>query len=384
MMSCRVWLNVAALLVVAEAYVVAPRRAVRRCAHVRANAPDAAPARVGRLRRLYRWLRPSAAGAPPLSGDEVVGLVVLGMPRADAEALAPAEARRLLADAGWRAAGAEAAEPAEPAERRPSDSKTTHGNPFSGRNGFAEIGVCMCEHDGGDAAAPADPAPAAAAPAREPADALAPEELVQLVVLLGVSRAEAAAMPPAEARAALAAAAPARPEPPEELAVAARGASAAELWGASDAELWELAKAEARAVAGADADGDAAADVDGALSRSWPDLVAFTDLLTRESLLRLRVLGPAFAEPLKAEVKLRRDAYRGWLSLVDGEGFLPPPPSDLDFGASLLDPTGGLPAEATDEAKAAFARLKEDQRDAARDRATLARWERRALGPSPD
>ena len=113
-------------------------------------------------------------------------------------------------------------------------------------------------------------------------------------------------------------------------------------------------------------------------------LVAFTGLLTRESLLRLRVLGPAFAEPLKAEVKLRRDAYRGWLGLVDGEGFLPPPPSDLDFGASLLDPTGGLPAEATDEAKAAFARLKEDQRDAARDRATLARWERRALGPSPD
>lgn len=127
-MSCRLWLNVAALLVVAEAYVVAPRRAVRRCTHLRANAPDAAPARVGRLRRLYRWLRPSAAGAPPLSGDEVVGLVVLGMPRADAEALPPAEARRLLADAGWRAAGAEAA---EPAERRPPDSKTTHGNPFS-------------------------------------------------------------------------------------------------------------------------------------------------------------------------------------------------------------------------------------------------------------
>ena len=24
--------------------------------------------------------------------------------------------------------------------------RTTHGNPFSGRNGFAEIGVCMCEH----------------------------------------------------------------------------------------------------------------------------------------------------------------------------------------------------------------------------------------------
>ncbi|KAH8050804.1 hypothetical protein JL722_11144 [Aureococcus anophagefferens] len=372
-MSCRLWLNVAALLVVAEAYVVAPRRAVRRCTHLRANAPDAAPARVGRLRRLYRWLRPSAAGAPPLSGDEVVGLVVLGMPRVDAEALPPAEARRLLADAGWRAAGAEAA---EPAERRPPDSKTTHGNPFSGRNGFAEIGVCMCEHDGGDAAAPADPAPAAAAPAREPATrrargARAARRAPGRVARRGRGDAGGRARG-ARGRGARARAPGAR---------VARGAPAAELWGASDAELWELAKAEARAVAGADAAGDAAADVDGALSRSWPDLVAFTDLLTRESLLRLRVLGPAFAEPLKAEVKLRRDAYRGWLGLVDGEGFLPPPPSDLDFGASLLDPTGGLPAEATDEAKAAFARLKEDQRDAA-GRATLARWER-ALGPSP-
>ena len=36
---------------------------------------------------------------------------------------------------------------------------TTFGNPFSGRAGFAEIGVCMCEHDTA-AAAPVRSSPA--------------------------------------------------------------------------------------------------------------------------------------------------------------------------------------------------------------------------------
>ena len=104
-------------------------------------------------------------------------------------------------------------------------------------------------------------------------------------------------------------------------------------------------------------------------------------MLTRESLMRLKVLGPTFAEALKAEAKFRRTAYRRWLLLVDGEGLFPRPKDDLAFGASLLDPTGGLPAEATDDAKAAFARLKADQREAATRRRDLESWERRLEPP---
>ena len=48
---------------------------------------------------------------------------------------------------------------------------TTYGNPFSGRAGFAEIGVCMCEHDD-----------AAADEARAPAQPLQPQQPVVLVI----------------------------------------------------------------------------------------------------------------------------------------------------------------------------------------------------------
>ena len=53
------------------------------------------------------------------------------------------DVRRRLGDRG--AAFEVANEGAVRVDVAPSP-RTTHGNPLSGRNGFAEIGVCMCEH----------------------------------------------------------------------------------------------------------------------------------------------------------------------------------------------------------------------------------------------
>ena len=137
----------------------------------------------------------------------------------------------------------------------------------------------------------------------------------------------------------------------------------------------------ARAEAASDAPGwrgVAAEDVDEALDRSWPDLDRFTSLLTKESLARLKVLGPTFAEPLKTEARLRRKAYAAWLKVLDGPGLLPAPTGDLARGEALFDPNGGLPAEAPDAAKAAFARLRADRAAARGAEAALVDWERRA------
>ena len=196
------------------------------------------------------------------------------------------------------------------------------------------------------------------------ADALTPDEILRLVVL-GRSRADAIDLDPAEARRELAAVA-AAPPPEPRLDVA----------DATDEELWRLARAEVAIERPPRDDDDDA--VSKQLERSWPDLDRFTDLLTKESLKRLEVLGPQFAEPLKTEARWRRKAYESWLRLVDGKGVLPGPAGDLAYGEALFDPNGGLPAEASDEAKAAFVRLREERAElrAARRRRD---WEKRAL-----
>jgi len=194
---------------------------------------------------------------------------------------------------------------------------------------------------------------------------LTPDEILRLVVL-GRSRADALAMDPVEARRELAAVA-AAPPPEPRLDVA----------DATDEELWRLARAEV-AIPRPPRDNDEDA-VNRQLDRSWPDLDKFTDLLTKESLKRLEVLGPQFAEPLKTEARWRRKAYESWLRFVDGKGILPGPDGDLAYGEALFDPNGGLPAEAPDAAKAAFVRLREERAELRAARNELRDWEQRAL-----
>ena len=192
------------------------------------------------------------------------------------------------------------------------------------------------------AAPPSAAAPLEAPPPESEADALTPDEILRLVVL-GRTREDAINLDPVEARRELAAVA-AAPPPEPRLDVA----------DATDEELWRLARAEVAIERPPRDDDDDA--VSKQLERSWPDLDRFTDLLTKESLKRLEVLGPQFAEPLKTEARWRRKAYESWLRLVDGKGVLPGPAGDLAYGEALVDPNGGLPAEASDEAKAAFVR----------------------------
>ena len=81
------------------------------------------PKQPGRLRRAWRRLRGALAA---LSSDEVLRLVVLGHGRAEAEAMAPRRARRLLARAAAAApakaapAPAPAKPPAAPAPAAPA------------------------------------------------------------------------------------------------------------------------------------------------------------------------------------------------------------------------------------------------------------------------
>ena len=211
----------------------------------------------------------------------------------------------------------------------------------------------------------APPPPPAAAPPAEPSDALTPDEILRLVVL-GRTREDAINLDPVEARRELAAITDAPPDEPR-LDVA----------DATDEELWRLARAEV-AIPRPPRDNDEDA-VNRQLERSWPDLDKFTDLLTKESLKRLEVLGPQFAEPLKTEARWRRKAYESWLRFVDGEGILPGPDGDLAYGEALFDPNGGLPAEAPDAAKAAFVRLREERAELRAARNELRDWEQRAL-----
>ena len=105
----------------------------------------------------------------------------------------------------------------------------------------------------------------------------------------------------------------------------------------SDLELWEMARREVETTEKfAKARRDAKKlpteveaekrrkQIDNVLARTWPDLTKFTQLLKSEAVFRLRILGPSFAEPLKAESRWRRSIYQGFLDVVDGAGFFPP------------------------------------------------------------
>jgi len=307
----------------------------------------------GRLRRAFRWLRrpraaaAAAAAAPPLTSAEVLSLVVLGRSRADAAAMPPAEGRALLAAAAAGAGAGAAAVPPPPTPAEPA------------------AGAGAVEPPPTPAEPAAAPATEAAAPDNAP---LTSAEVLRLVVL-GSGRGDAEALDPSTARAALRAAvagAPASAALPFDAAAAA----AAE---GTPGDLWESA------VSGADAPPRApaadAAAVDAALATSWPDAERFTRYLTSESLWRLKILGPSFAEPLKREARLRRGLYLRWLAVVDGPGLLPPPAGAA--AAPNLDATGGLRAEASDAAKAAYLDLVGDARESSSARADLAAWDAR-------
>jgi len=320
----------------------------------------------GRLRRAWRRLR----GAPAaLSSDEVLRLVVLGHGRAEAEAMAPRRARRLLARAAAAAPAKAAPAPAAPAPAKPPAAPAPAAPPAAPPPPPVAAPLEAASPPPAAPPLPATPPPAAAPleapPPESEADALTPDEILRLVVL-GRSRADALAMDPVEARRELAAVA-AAPPPEPRLDVA----------DATDEELWRLARAEV-AIPRPPRDDEEDA-IDRQLDRSWPDLDKFTDLLTKESLKRLEVLGPQFAEPLKTEARWRRKAYESWLRLVDGKGVLPGPAGDLAYGEALFDPNGGLPAEASDEAKAAFVRLREERAELRAARNELRDWEKRAL-----
>ena len=314
----------------------------------------------GRLRRAWRRLR----GAPAaLSSDEVLRLVVLGHGRAEAEAMAPRRARRLLARAAAAAPAKAAPAPAAPAPAKPPAAPAPAAPPAAPP--LPPVAAPLEAASPPSAAPPSAAAPLEAPPPESEADALTPDEILRLVVL-GRSRADAIDLDPAEARRELAAVA-AAPPPEPRLDVA----------DATDEELWRLARAEVAIERPPRDDDDDA--VSKQLERSWPDLDRFTDLLTKESLKRLEVLGPQFAEPLKTEARWRRKAYESWLRLVDGKGVLPGPAGDLAYGEALFDPNGGLPAEASDEAKAAFVRLREERAELRAARNELRDWEKRAL-----
>lgn len=258
-----------------------------------ASLTKAPPKRPGRLRRAWRRLR----GAPAaLSSDEVLRLVVLGHGRAEAEAMAPRRARRLLARA---AAAAPAKAAPAPAPAKPPAAPAPAAPPAAPPLPPVAAPLEAASPPPAAPPLPATPPPAAAPleaaePPAEQADALTPDEILRLVVL-GRSRADAIKLDPVEARRELAAVKEAPPEEPR-LDVA----------DATDEELWRLARAEvAIPRPPRDDDDDAVARQ---LDRSWPDLDRFTDLLTKESLKRLEVLGPQFAEPLKTEARWRRKA----------------------------------------------------------------------------
>ena len=314
----------------------------------------------GRLRRAWRRLR----GAPAaLSSDEVLRLVVLGHGRAEAEAMAPRRARRLLARAAAAAPAKAAPAPAAPAPAKPPAAPAPAAPPAAPP--LPPVAAPLEAASPPPAAPPSAAAPLEAPPPESEADALTPDEILRLVVL-GRTREDAIDLDPAEARRELAAVAAAPPPEPR-----------LDLMEVTDEELWRLARAEVAIERPPRDDEDDA--VSKQLERSWPDLDRFTDLLTKESLKRLEVLGPQFAEPLKTEARWRRKAYESWLRLVDGKGVLPGPAGDLAYGEALFDPNGGLPAEASDEAKAAFVRLREERAELRAARNELRDWEKRAL-----
>ena len=314
----------------------------------------------------------AGAGRPPraraaAARDRACRTRCCGSPSSATDARRPRRrrgARRLLARAAAaagqgraRAGGTSAGRP--PAAPAPRHARRRRRRPWCA----AGSGVATARRAAGP------PRPSAAepleAPPAEPSDALTPDEILRLVVL-GRTREDAINLDPVEARRELAAVA-AAPPPEPRLDVA----------DATDEELWRLARAEVAIERPPRDDDDDA--VSKQLERSWPDLDRFTDLLTKESLKRLEVLGPQFAEPLKTEARWRRKAYESWLRLVDGKGILPGPAGDLAYGEALFDPNGGLPAEASDEAKAAFVRLREERAELRAARNELRDWEKRAL-----
>lgn len=150
----------------------------------------------------------------------------------------------------------------------------------------------------------------------------------------------------------------------------------------SDAELFEAALREVKAMrkfARGELDRSpplpmTEAEVNATLSRSWPDLPTFTKLLTTEALFRLRILGPAFAEPLKEESRMRRNIYRAWLDFVDGVGLFP------DTAVPFFEPTGGPPSElADDQVERVYDDLKRRRNEVRLFRAQFDDWERKAV-----
>ncbi|KAJ1454372.1 hypothetical protein M885DRAFT_245207 [Pelagophyceae sp. CCMP2097] len=107
---------------------------------------------------------------------------------------------------------------------------------------------------------------------------------------------------------------------------------------------------------------------------SWPDLERFTDLLKKESLFRLGLLGPSFADSIKAEARWRRTLYRRWIDFVDGEGLFPPNKQALRDDEFAF----GLPQYATEETKEAYQALKAQHVQVLEAKQQLAEWSRKA------
>lgn len=190
---------------------------------------------------------------------------------------------------------------------------------------------------------------------------------------LGLSREEARSLPVSEAR--------------DRLEKAAKKAASVPLKSrfesmldSDDLELFETAKKEVAAMkqfAQKELDGVplppplSEAELNASLARTWPDLVTFTNLLTKEALFRLRILGPAFAEPLKEESRLRRNIYRAWLDFVDGVGLFP------EF--NIFEPTGGPPVEQGGaDVERVYEDLKRRRDDLALTTKQFEEWERKA------
>lgn len=191
---------------------------------------------------------------------------------------------------------------------------------------------------------------------------------------LGYSRVEAQTMPVAEARKRLAS--QTKPKRPPRSNDVVEGAEP------SDVELFEAARREVAAMkrfARGELDRPpapplSAAEMNSSLATSWPDLPTFTRLLTQEALFRLRILGPAFAEPLKEESRMRRNAYKAWLDFVDGVGLFPQMP-----GESFFEPGTGPPTEQADvDVEAVYDDLKRRRDQLRLFREQFDNWERRA------
>ena len=164
------------------------------------------------------------------------------------------------------------------------------------------------------------------------------------------------------------------PEPVEVVAAAKLGR--ADL---TDEDLWELAKYQSamtrQFVRPAEAlytdllsPEELEADLRGPFR--FPDLPSFTERLKEESLMRLRVGGPFFAEALKQEARWRRDLYKRWLDFIDGEGVLPPTAE----GAARTEDYG----RHSPETYAAYVELKAEHEAALQSRRELADWMSRA------